>query len=32
LLQLLRTGAEIQLQWLGELQRKTKHFLTQLHS
>jgi hypothetical protein len=30
LLQLLRTGSEIQLRWLSELQRKTKHFLTQL--
>lgn len=30
LLQLLKTGAEIQLQWLSELQRKTKHFLTKL--
>ena len=30
LLQLLRTGSEIQLRWLNELRRKTKHFLTQL--
>ena len=30
LLQLLRTGSEIQLRWLSELRRKTKHFLTQL--
>jgi NAD(P)-dependent dehydrogenase (short-subunit alcohol dehydrogenase family) len=30
LLQLMRTGAEIQLQWLSALRRKTKHFLTQL--
>jgi NAD(P)-dependent dehydrogenase (short-subunit alcohol dehydrogenase family) len=30
LLQLLRTGSEIQLRWLSDLQRKTKHFLTQL--
>ena len=30
LLQLLRTGSEIQLRWLSELQRKTKHFLTRL--
>jgi hypothetical protein len=28
LLQLLRTGSEIQLRWLSELRRKTKHFLT----
>jgi NAD(P)-dependent dehydrogenase (short-subunit alcohol dehydrogenase family) len=28
--QLLRTGSEIQLRWLSELRRKTKHFLTQL--
>jgi len=30
LLQQLRTGSEIQLRWLSELRRKTKHFLTQL--
>ncbi len=30
LLQLLRTGSEIQLRWLSELTRKTKHFLGQL--
>jgi len=30
LLQLLRTGSEIQLRWLSELRRKTKHVLTQL--
>src|SRR3989475_6550704 len=30
LLQRLRTGSEIQLRWLSELRRKTKHFLTQL--
>jgi hypothetical protein len=30
LLQLLRIGAEIQLRWLSELRRKTKHFLTKL--
>jgi len=30
LLQLLRTGSEIQLRWLSKLRRKTKHFLTQL--
>jgi hypothetical protein len=30
LLQLLRAGSEIQLRWLSELRRKTKHFLTQL--
>jgi hypothetical protein len=30
LLELLRASAEIQLQWLSELRRKTKHFLTQL--
>jgi hypothetical protein len=30
LLQLLRTGAEIQLRWLSELRRKTKHFLGKL--
>jgi hypothetical protein len=30
LLELMRTGSEIQLRWLGELRRKTKHFLTQL--
>jgi NAD(P)-dependent dehydrogenase (short-subunit alcohol dehydrogenase family) len=30
LLQLLRTGSEIQLRWLSALRRKTKHFLTQL--
>ena len=30
LLELLRTGSEIQLRWLSELRRKTKHFLTQL--
>ncbi len=30
LLQLLRTGSEIQLRWLSELRRKTKHFLTRL--
>jgi hypothetical protein len=29
-LELLRTGSEIQLRWLSELRRKTKHFLTQL--
>ena len=29
-LQLLGTGSEIQLRWLSELRRKTKHFLTQL--
>ncbi len=30
LLQRLRTGSEIQLRWLSELRRKTKHFLSQL--
>jgi hypothetical protein len=30
LLQLLRTGSQIQLRWLSELTRKTKHFLSQL--
>ncbi len=30
LLQLMRTGSEIQLRWLTELRRKTKRFLTQL--
>src|SRR5580698_8605405 len=30
LLQILRTGSEIQLRWLSELTRKTKHFLGQL--
>ena len=30
LLELLRTGAEIQLLWLSDLQRKTRHFLTKL--
>ncbi|MGB6689422.1 MAG: SDR family NAD(P)-dependent oxidoreductase [Terracidiphilus sp.] len=30
MLQLFRTGSEIQLKWLSELKRKTKHFLTQL--
>jgi hypothetical protein len=30
LLQLLRTGSEIQIRWLSELRRKTKHFFTQL--
>jgi len=30
LLQVLRTGSEMQLRWLSELRRKTKHFLTQL--
>jgi len=30
LLQQLRSGAKIQLQWLSELLRKTKHFLTRL--
>jgi NAD(P)-dependent dehydrogenase (short-subunit alcohol dehydrogenase family) len=30
LLQLLRTGSEIQLRWLSELSRKTKRFLNQL--
>jgi NAD(P)-dependent dehydrogenase (short-subunit alcohol dehydrogenase family) len=30
LLQLLRTGSEIQLRWLNELRRKTKHLLNQL--
>jgi NAD(P)-dependent dehydrogenase (short-subunit alcohol dehydrogenase family) len=30
LLQLLRSGSEIQLRWLSELRRKTKHFLTEL--
>jgi NAD(P)-dependent dehydrogenase (short-subunit alcohol dehydrogenase family) len=30
LLQLLRTGSEIQLRWLSELTRKTKHFLGRL--
>jgi hypothetical protein len=30
LLQLLRTGSEIQLRCLSVLRRKTKHFLTQL--
>ena len=30
LLQLLKTGSEIQLRWLSELTRKTKHFLGQL--
>jgi len=30
LLQLLRTGSEIQLRWLSQLTRKTKHFLGQL--
>ena len=30
LLQLLRTGTEIQIRWLSELSRKTKRFLSQL--
>ena len=30
LLQRMRTGSEIQLRWLSELRRKTKHFLTRL--
>jgi hypothetical protein len=30
LLQLMRDGSEIQLRWLSEVQRKTKHFLIQL--
>ncbi len=30
LLELLRTGAEIQLLWLSDLQRKTRQFLTKL--
>jgi NAD(P)-dependent dehydrogenase (short-subunit alcohol dehydrogenase family) len=30
LLQLLRTGSEIQLRWLSEVERKTKHFFAQL--
>lgn len=30
LLQLMRTGSEIQLQWLSELMQNTKHFLRQL--
>jgi len=30
LMQLLRTGSEIQLRWLRELRRRTKHFLTRL--
>jgi len=30
LLQLLRTGSEIQLHWLRELTRNTKYFLAQL--
>src|ERR1700683_193008 len=30
LMQLLRTGSEIQLQWLNELARRTKHFLGRL--
>ena len=30
LLEVLRIGSEIQLRWLGELRRKTKHFLAQL--
>jgi hypothetical protein len=30
LLHMLRTGSEIQLRWLSELRRNTKHFLTQL--
>ena len=30
LLQLLRTGSEIQIRWLSELSRKTKRFLNQL--
>ena len=30
LVQRLRTGSEIQLQWLSERRRKTKHFLAQL--
>jgi len=30
LLQLMRTGSEIQLRWLSELTRRTKRFLTQL--
>jgi NAD(P)-dependent dehydrogenase (short-subunit alcohol dehydrogenase family) len=30
LVQLMRTGSEIQLRWLSELRRRTKHFLTQL--
>jgi NAD(P)-dependent dehydrogenase (short-subunit alcohol dehydrogenase family) len=29
-IQLFRTGSEIQLEWLSELRRKTKHFLTRL--
>lgn len=30
LMQILRTGSEIQLQWLNELARRTKHFLGRL--
>src|ERR1700686_4651553 len=30
LLELMRTGFQIQLPWLSELRRRTKHFLTQL--
>jgi NAD(P)-dependent dehydrogenase (short-subunit alcohol dehydrogenase family) len=30
LVQLLRTGSEIQLRWLSELRRRTKQFLTRL--
>jgi hypothetical protein len=30
LIQRLRTGSEIQLRWLSELRRKTKHLLTQV--
>jgi hypothetical protein len=30
LIQFMKTGSEIQLQWLSELQRRTKHFLTLL--
>jgi NAD(P)-dependent dehydrogenase (short-subunit alcohol dehydrogenase family) len=30
LLQMMRDGSEIQLRWLSEVQRKTKHFLIQL--
>ncbi len=30
LVQYLRTGSEIQLRWLSEVRRKTKHFLAQL--
>jgi hypothetical protein len=30
LLQLIRTGSEIQLRWLSELRRKTKQFLNRL--